>query len=152
MYNLLNSMYNYSGSSSRTLTEAEVRALLELFKAVPSWLIIAILLTFLLLGVICTIAYWKIFEKAGEDGWKILIPLYNSYIIAKIVYGNGWKFLFSIIPIIQYIFPIMLMIRMAQAYGKNMGFALLNLFVPEIGLMLLGFGKCDYEGPIYSFM
>ena len=115
MYNLLNSMYNYSGSSSRTLTEAEVRALLELFKAVPSWLIIAILLTFLLLGVICTIAYWKIFEKAGEDGWKILIPLYNSYIIAKIVYGNGWKFLFSIIPIIQYIFPIMLMIRMAQA-------------------------------------
>ena len=78
MYNLLNSMYNYSDSSSRTLTEAEVRALLELFKAVPSWLIIAILLTFLLLGVICTIAYWKICEKAGEEGWKILIPLYNS--------------------------------------------------------------------------
>ena len=81
MYNLLNSMYNYSGSSSRTLTEAEARALLELFKTGPSWLIIAILVTFLLLGVICTIAYWKIFEKAGEDGWEILVPFYNSYII-----------------------------------------------------------------------
>ena len=101
MYNLLNSMYNYSNDSSRTLTEAEARALLELFKTVPSWLIIAILVTFLLLGVICTIAYWKIFEKAGEDGWKILVPFYNSYIITKIVYGNGWKFLFSLIPIIR---------------------------------------------------
>ena len=82
----------------------------------------------------------------------ILIPLYNSYIIAKIVYGNGWKFLFSLIPIIRYIFPIMLLVRMAQAYGKSTGFGILNVFFPEIGLLLLGFGKCDYEGPIYSFM
>ena len=30
--------------------------------------------------VIAIIASWKIFTKAGEDGWKCLIPFYNQYI------------------------------------------------------------------------
>ena len=149
MNGLLNSMYRYPGSSTYKMSAEELRELLSL---VPVWIYIALLIVCLLLGVICTIAYWKIFEKAGEDGWKILIPLYSSYIIAKIVYGNGWKFLFFLFPIIRYIFPIMLLVRMAQAYGKSTGFGILNVFFPEIGLLLLGFGKCDYEGPIYSFM
>ena len=32
--------------------------------------------------IICAlvlIAWWKIFEKAGEKGWKVLIPIYNIY-------------------------------------------------------------------------
>ena len=149
MYNLLNSMYYYPSTSRSTISLEEVRAI---FSLIPSWMIVAFVIVCLLLGVVCTIGYWKLFEKAGEDGWKILIPLYNSYIITKIVYGHGWKFLFSLIPIIRYIFPIMLMVRMAQAYGKSAGFGILNVFFPEICLLLLGFGKCDYEGPIYSFM
>ena len=28
--------------------------------------------------VLQAIAYWKIFEKAGEPGWKALIPIYNT--------------------------------------------------------------------------
>lgn len=30
------------------------------------------------------VAVWKIFEKAGEEGWKSLIPIYNNYILCKI--------------------------------------------------------------------
>ena len=30
------------------------------------------------------IAWWKIFKKAGEPGWKIFIPIYNSYVQYKI--------------------------------------------------------------------
>ena len=41
----------------------------------------------LALYVITVIAYWQIFKKAGEKGWKSLIPLYNSYIMYKI----SWK-------------------------------------------------------------
>ena len=30
------------------------------------------------------IAWWRIFSKAGERGWKILIPVYNIYTMYKL--------------------------------------------------------------------
>ena len=42
----------------------------------------------LIVGIaVCTleiIAWWKIFKKAGEPGWKIFIPIYNGYVQYKI--------------------------------------------------------------------
>lgn len=35
--------------------------------------------------ILIVIAGWKIFKKAGEPGWKALIPIYNLYIFMKIV-------------------------------------------------------------------
>lgn len=46
--------------------------------------------TALILGIIEIIALWKIFTKAGEKGWKSLIPIYNLYIFFKIVGMKGW--------------------------------------------------------------
>ena len=40
-------------------------------------------------GVLVIIGLWKIFTKAGEKGWKSLIPIYNVYILFKI---SGRKF------------------------------------------------------------
>lgn len=36
------------------------------------------------------IASWKIFKKAGEPGWKSIIPIYNVYIMFKIVNMKSW--------------------------------------------------------------
>ena len=44
----------------------------------------------LVVYVLFVIALWKIFVKAGEAGWKSLIPLYNAYIMFKIVGMKGW--------------------------------------------------------------
>ena len=41
-------------------------------------------------AVLGIIAGWKIFKKAGQPGWKILIPVYNAYILFKIVGMNFW--------------------------------------------------------------
>lgn len=38
----------------------------------------------LIIAVILIIAWWRIFEKAGEKGWKAIIPIYNFYILFKI--------------------------------------------------------------------
>lgn len=50
--------------------------------------------TFAILGlafyILFVIAGWKMFEKAGEKGWKVLIPLYNAYILFKIVGMKNW--------------------------------------------------------------
>jgi len=42
------------------------------------------------LYIITIIAGWKIFVKAGEKGWKSLIPIYNIYLLYKIVGMKSW--------------------------------------------------------------
>ena len=49
-----------------------------------------ILIFGIIFAILSIIAYWKIFEKAGEKGWKILIPFYNLYIMYKIVNMKNW--------------------------------------------------------------
>ncbi len=52
-----------------------------------------IMLVALAVGIVTIIAYWKLFEKAGVEGWKAIIPYYNTFKIAQIATGNdliGW--------------------------------------------------------------
>ena len=37
--------------------------------------------------VLTIVAYWRIFAKAGEEGWKAIIPFYNGYTAMKLF----WK-------------------------------------------------------------
>lgn len=46
-----------------------------------------LVITIVLLVIIST---WKILEKAGEKGWKALIPIYNVYLLYKIVGMKKW--------------------------------------------------------------
>ena len=34
---------------------------------------------------------WILFERAGEPGWKVLIPFYDSFILHKIAFGEESK-------------------------------------------------------------
>ena len=52
------------------------------------------------IGIILLIAGWRIFEKAGEKGWKILIPIYDLYILFKICGIKNWFWAFFCISII----------------------------------------------------
>ena len=121
-------------------------------QTVPPWLFTLLNIVSIAVTILYIIACWKMFEKAGEDGWKCLIPIYSTYIIFKIVYDSGWKFLLIFVPIISWGIIIMFPVRQAQAYGKSVGFGLLNFFFPWICIWILAFGKSDYEGPIYSFL
>ena len=55
------------------------------------------LLIWAILGII---AGWKIFEKAGEPGWKILIPFYDLYIFCKIVGMKMWFWISLLVAIV----------------------------------------------------
>lgn len=43
-------------------------------------LIGAYLVLILLIGVFFIIVQWKIFTKAGQPGWAVLVPFYNIYV------------------------------------------------------------------------
>ena len=67
-----------------TTTEAAVAG--GVIGAILGTLIVVTLIFY----IITVIADWKIFEKAGEKGWKALIPIYNTYIMFKIVDMKNW--------------------------------------------------------------
>lgn len=98
-------------------------------------------------GVLLLVAAWKIFQKAGEAGWKAIIPFYNIYTLVKIADGNGFKFLLFLIPIVGFIYDIIFSIRLAKAFGKGTGFGIGVFLLPNIFTLILGFGKAEYVGP-----
>ncbi len=59
--------------------------------------------TFAVIGIaaaiIAIIAMWKIFAKAGEKGWKALIPIYNTYILYKIIGMKVWFWISIVVSI-----------------------------------------------------
>ena len=102
----------------------------------------------LVITVLLIIAYWKIFEKAGEAGWKSIIPFYSLYVLTKIATGNGLLFLIILIPGVGLlIWDILMAVKMAKAFGKGIGFILGLIFIPNIFYLILGFGGAQYIGP-----
>ena len=55
--------------------------------AIVGGMITTMMIVSLVIWVLLIIAYWKMFTKAGEPGWKSIIPIYNRYIpSSQIVY------------------------------------------------------------------
>lgn len=99
------------------------------------------------LCVLSIVAFWKLFTKAGEAGWKCLIPIYNLYIMFKIVYGSGWKFLLLLIPLVNIVVLILYYVDLAKCFNKGTGFALGLIFLSGIFMLILAFDKSEYIGP-----
>lgn len=93
------------------------------------------------------VAVWKIFNKAGEPGWKALIPFYNLYTEYKIFWGKGWMFLLTLIPVVNVVVSIMLMHKMSKSFGHGVGFTLGLIFLPYVFFLILGFNGDEYQGP-----
>ena len=90
---------------------------------------------------------WKMFEKAGEKGWKCLIPIYNVCIISKISTGSMVKWLLCLIPLAGIVFSFIYVYKLVKAYGHGIGFFFGVLFFPEIFYPIMGFGASEYLGP-----
>lgn len=98
-----------------------------------------------LIGLISVIALWKIFTKAGEDGWKAIIPFYNVYVLTKLVTGNGLLFLVLLIPIVNIFFGFYLYHKLAQSFGKGIGFTIGLILLNPVFMLILAFGDAQYE-------
>lgn len=106
--------------------------------------------------ILQVVAMWKIFEKAGEAGWKSLIPIYNLYILLKIIRFN-WLLLLGllifIIPIIgwvigaiyMFVLQVIICYRLSRSFGKELGYTIGLLLLTPIFYLILGFGSAKYK-------
>lgn len=106
----------------------------------------------LIILIVNIIGMWKTFSKAGQAGWKSLIPIYNTITLLKIVGLSPWfilVYLAAIIPTIGSLvvlgFTIYVMYRLAKSFGHGAGFTVGLLFLSPIFYCILGFGKSEYQ-------
>ncbi|MGV3508481.1 MAG: signal peptidase I [Sphingobacteriaceae bacterium] len=64
------------------------------------------------------IGLWKMFVKAGRQGWEALIPIYNFYIMLKLTGRPMWWLVLYLIPVINIIVAIGILIDFAKSFGK----------------------------------
>ena len=104
------------------------------------WVIYAVVL------VVLVVAGWKIFTKANEEGWKVLIPIYNTITLLKIIGRPWWWILLMLIPIVNLVIWIIVALDLAKSFGRGTGFAIGLIFLPFIFALILAFGDARYQG------
>ncbi len=68
--------------------------------------------------ILCVAGTWKLFQKAGERGWKALIPFYSSYVMLKICGRPGWWLVWLFVPVASWIVGVGIVIDFIKCYGK----------------------------------
>lgn len=102
------------------------------------------MLIYLAIAILMLISYWKIFTKAGRQGWEAIIPIYNVFIFLKIIQKSAWWFLLFCIPLVNIVFGIMAINELSKRFGKDTGFTIGLLFLPVIFIPILAFGDSKY--------
>lgn len=133
------------------------------FAAAAAVLSVAVIVWYVLL----VIANWRIFTKAGEAGWKSIIPVYNMYISYKISWNTMMFWIMLAVMALNIIFSAIggtaaavgkifavasavIMIaqsyKLAKAFGHGVGFTIGLVILNPIFLLILGFGSSQYIG------
>lgn len=95
--------------------------------------------------IVVIIGAWKVFEKGGQPGWGCIIPIYNLYCWVKIAGKEWWWMLLYFIPIVNIVIAIIVLIAVAERFGKGGGFVVGMIFLPFIFIPILGFGDAAYQ-------
>jgi len=101
----------------------------------------------LVTSLLVIIAQWRIYEKAGQPGWASIIPIYNFYVLLKIVGKPGWWLIWMFIPFANFVVVIWVTNLLSKSFGKDVAFTLGLIFLSFIFYPILGFGNAEYQGP-----
>lgn len=117
------------------------------------------------------LANWLMFMKAGEAGWKSIIPVYNTYTAYKIAWtpnmfwiyfiftvlesifssisgGDFWSFsgfLGGLCGLVTIVLSVFYCVNLAKSFGKGLGFTIGLIFLEPIFVMMIAFGSARYQ-------
>jgi hypothetical protein len=113
----------------------------------------AFALVFVVIGLVTLVGMWKVFAKAGQPGWAVLIPVYNFIVLLRIA-GLPWYWVFTpliiLIPILGAIAYLAWVVwvhhRISTRFGQGVGFTIGLTLLGPIFWLILGFGSSKYLG------
>lgn len=103
-----------------------------------------LILIYLAIIALLLVSAAKVYMKAGRQWWEAIVPIYNIYVLQKIVGRPGWWTVLYFIPIVNIVVSIINDIDTAKAFGRGVGTGLLLIFLPFIGYPLMAFSS-DYQ-------
>lgn len=120
--------------------------------------VLALVIGYLVLYIV---SMWKLFKKAGKNGWEAIVPFYNTWVLVEIAGLNWWYFLISIsgsiitligldslswlTTILGYAVNFFVFYNLAKKMHKNqVSTAILGTLFSGIMIPVLGLSK-DYQ-------
>lgn len=90
------------------------------------------------------VCLWKCFKKMGEEGWKSIIPFYNTWTLCELTWGTGAMMFTWLIPFVGSIFAIATYWKMYSGFGKGFLFNIFGIFFQPITTAICAFDKSVY--------
>ena len=96
------------------------------------------------------IGLYGMFKKAGIEGWKALVPFYNTWCMVEKMKLKKYWFFFQLVPIAGQFITIWITIKFVEHFGRfGVGHHALTVFLPFIYFPYLGFSKDEkYAGEL----
>jgi hypothetical protein len=148
----------------------------SLFEILAAYVLIVVAIAAIgfLLWLFIAICRWIVFQKAGQAGWKSLIPIYDTFVQLRIIQRPQWwgyliigvsiiqviltyiqdgdanntmslQFMSSIATLVSFVFSVRITHGLSQSFGHGVGFTLGLLFLPFIFYPILAFGSSTYR-------
>ena len=104
-------------------------------------------LVFIYIAIIVAViaGYWCVFTKAGEAGWKSIIPIWNIIVLLRIIGRPVWWIILFLIPLVNIIIALIVSLDLAKSFGKGSGFGVGIWLLSFIFVPILGFGSATYQ-------
>lgn len=101
------------------------------------------------IGVFSLVCNWKVYKKAGKNGWEAIIPIYNIIVLLEITNLPMWYIVLFLIPIGNIVALFLIYIELAKKFGQSTGFGIGLVFLNPIFMAILAFGKkYVYQGGV----
>ncbi len=101
---------------------------------------------------IASVGQWKLYDKAGQNGWAIFVPIYNLMVLNRVVGRPDSHVWYYFIPVYNIYFVCKIWIEVCQSFGKTtiadyvFAIVLNGLYMLNLGLS----ADEDYVGPAYK--
>lgn len=100
--------------------------------------------------ILMVASLWKVFTKAGLPGWGALVPIYNTILMFELAKKPLWWILLLFVPVVNFVVLIMVVMAIAENFGKGTGFGLGLTFLGFIFFPILAFGDARYKATTSS--
>ncbi len=146
-YLVANTYSAFSPSLSAVASVCRLNGQIVACPQLSGFFILGFPLVLLVILALLVASMWKVFEKAGKQGWTSIIPVYNLVIMLEIIKKPTWWVIFSFIPFVNIIVGLIVLYELSKVFGKGLGFMLGLIFLPFIFYPILAFGKSMYIAP-----
>ena len=133
-------MYTYSTYPTATYSSSAAGA--GIFAGFFGFFLFLVIIAWVVLTIV---AEWKIFKKAGKEGWKALIPVYNAYTLLQILNMEPMLCFLTLLPGANFMLGIVMCVKLSKSFGKGAGFAVGLILLEPIFEMILAFGDAKYK-------